>query len=96
MYIQVIEVHWTWDVEKAEENLRKHKVSFDLAALALSDPFSLMIPNDYPHEERWTTLGAPSSEGTVVRYVVQMAQERGRARANHQRTIGHELGETSL
>jgi uncharacterized protein len=63
-------LHWTWDVEKAKRNLEKHKVSFELAERALGDPFALSIPNAYPDEDRWTTLGSPSMDGTVVLYVV--------------------------
>jgi hypothetical protein len=63
-------VHWTWDDEKAEQNLEKHKVSFGLAEQALGDPFAITLRNEYPDEERWTTIGSPSSDGAVVLYVV--------------------------
>ncbi|MDM8539884.1 BrnT family toxin [Desulfococcaceae bacterium HSG9] len=29
-----------WDSQKAKENIRKHKVTFDEAAIALSDPMA--------------------------------------------------------
>jgi uncharacterized DUF497 family protein len=63
-------VRWTWDDQKAAENAKKHNVSFELAERALGDPFSLTIRNDYPLEERWTTLCSPSSEAAIVLYVV--------------------------
>jgi uncharacterized DUF497 family protein len=63
-------VRWTWDVEKAKANLEKHKVSFELAERALGDPLSITVPDPYPNEERWRTLGAPSANGVVVLYVV--------------------------
>jgi uncharacterized DUF497 family protein len=45
-------------------------VSFELAQRALGDPFAISVRNPYPEEERWTTLGSPSSEGSVVLYIV--------------------------
>lgn len=63
-------MRWTWDPEKAKANLEKHKVSFALAERALGDPLAITVPNPYPVEERWTTLGSPSADGIVVLYVV--------------------------
>jgi uncharacterized DUF497 family protein len=34
-------LRWTWDPEKAKANLEKHKVSFELAERALSDPLCI-------------------------------------------------------
>ena len=70
MYIQVVDLRWTWDAEKANKNLEKHKVSFELAERARGDPLAISIPNDYPAEERWTTLGSPTVDGGIVLYVV--------------------------
>jgi uncharacterized DUF497 family protein len=63
-------VRWTWDPEKAKKNLEKHKVSFEYAARALGDPLCISIPDPYADEERWRTLGSPSTDGVVVLYVV--------------------------
>jgi len=63
-------VRWIWDVEKARQNFEKHKVSFELAERALGDPFAITLPNEFPDEERWTTIGSPSVDGRVVLYVV--------------------------
>jgi uncharacterized protein len=49
-------LRWTWDPRKAEANLKKHKVGFELAALALEDPYALTVPDIYPNEERWDTV----------------------------------------
>lgn len=48
-----------WDPAKAASNLRKHKVSFELAAAVIMDPLSKSIPDDdHSHfEERWLTMG---------------------------------------
>jgi uncharacterized DUF497 family protein len=70
MYIQWLDLLWTWDVEKAKKNLEKHKVSFALAERELGDPLSISAPDPFPDEERWRTLGSPSLDGIVVLYVV--------------------------
>ena len=63
-------MRWTWDPVKAKKNLEKHKVSFELAECALEDPLCISIPVPYPHEDRWRTLGSPTTDGIVVLYVV--------------------------
>ena len=63
-------MRWTWDPVKAKKNFEKHKVSFELAETALGDPLCLSVPDFYPEEERWITLGSPSLDRTVVLYVV--------------------------
>ena len=48
-----------WDPKKAEENVRKHGVSFVVAATVLHDPLSVTV-YDADHsaeEERWITVG---------------------------------------
>ncbi len=63
-------MHWSWDPKKAKANLEKHKVSFELAERALGDPLCISVPDPNPDEERWRTLGSPSTDGIVVLYVV--------------------------
>ena len=63
-------MRWTWDPEKARINLEKHKVSFELAKRALGDPLCISVPDPCPNEERWRTLGSPSTDGILVLYVV--------------------------
>ena len=63
-------MRWTWDPAKAKANFKKHKVSFELAEQALGDPLCISVPDPYPHEDRWRTLGSPSLDGSVVLYVV--------------------------
>ena len=58
-------MRWTWDLDKARTNLVKHKVSFELAERALGDPLCISVPDPYPDEERWLTLGSPSANGTA-------------------------------
>lgn len=64
-----------WDENKAEENLRKHKISFDEAKTVFADPISITIP-DPKHsidEERYIDIGS-STHGRVL---VVVYTERG-------------------
>ncbi|MFE0754838.1 BrnT family toxin [Inquilinus sp. NPDC058860] len=63
-------MRWTWDPAKAAQNLRKHGVSFDLASRVFGDPYALTLPDPHPHEERWRTIGMPSSNSSVLLFVV--------------------------
>jgi len=68
-------MRFEWDTEKAAENLRKHRVSFDEAATAFFDALSMTVP-DPDHsvgERRFITMGA-SSRG---RLLVVAHTERG-------------------
>ena len=59
-----------WDPEKDRQNLRKHRVSFRLAATVFRDPNQLSI-FDLAHsetEERWITMGIDSNG--ILRVVV--------------------------
>jgi len=56
-----------WDPEKAIENLRKHKVSFELATTIFDDPLHLSIPDpDWRGGERWVTIGMVLNQKTLV------------------------------
>ena len=47
-----------WDPEKAERNLRKHRISFEAATRVFADPFALVEQDRIESEEhRWQTLG---------------------------------------
>ena len=56
-----------WDSAKAASNLRKHEVSFELAATVFKDPFMQSIPDEcYSDiEERWITMGLASERSGV-------------------------------
>ncbi len=64
-----------WDGEKAKQNARKHRVSFEEAATAFSDPLSLTIDDSLyaSREVRFVTVGQ-SSRG---RLLVVAHTERG-------------------
>ena len=48
---------YEWDTNKAKSNLQKHGIDFADAATVLSDDYALTIPDDYPDEERFVTIG---------------------------------------
>ncbi len=64
-----------WDEKKADDNLRKHGVSFDEAKTAFNDPFSVTIydPDHSSDEQRYIDIGL-SSKG---RLIVVSYSERG-------------------
>ena len=66
-----------WDSDKAEQNERKHGVSFEEALTVLSDPLSAELP-DPDHSERevrMLLLGRAASG----RYLIVSLTERGEA-----------------
>lgn len=47
-----------WDTRKAESNVKKHGVSFEVAQTVFDDPLHLAILDKKRHdEERWITVG---------------------------------------
>lgn len=70
-----MKLNFEWDEEKARENLKKHRVSFNEATTVFIDPFSITIP-DSDHsvgEQRYVDIG--SSDKCHVLVVVYT--ERG-------------------
>ncbi len=64
-----------WDEKKADDNLRKHGVSFDEAKTVFNDPLCVTIydPDHLSDEERYIDIGL-SSKG---RLIVVLYIERG-------------------
>lgn len=53
-----MKTRFEWDLAKAETNLRKHRVSFEIAARAFADPFAVTEQDRIEGEEyRWQTVG---------------------------------------
>ena len=50
-------MNYEWDARKAEANLRKHKVDFADAVIALEDENALTIEDPDSNELRFKTLG---------------------------------------
>jgi uncharacterized DUF497 family protein len=56
-----------WDEKKADENLKKHGVSFDEAKTVFNDPFSVTIydPDHSSDEQRYVDIGL-SLKGRLI------------------------------
>ena len=51
-------IEFEWDPAKAEANLKKHRVSFELAARVFADPLALVEQDRFENGEYlWQTLG---------------------------------------
>ncbi len=79
-----------WDAEKAFANRRKHSVSFEEAAEAMRDPFSVDF-EDIAHPENTLTL-AMSPRDRILYVVTTQRGERvriisARAATSHERRI---------
>ena len=48
---------WIWDPEKNRKNIRDHKIDFPTAIHVFDDPLAATREDEYPHEERWQTIG---------------------------------------
>ena len=68
-------LEFQWDTRKAEENLRRHSVSFQEAITVFSDFLSLTIPDPLhsEEEERLITIGHSEQQ----RLLVVVHTERG-------------------
>lgn len=88
-------MRFEWHRAKAEENLRKHGVSFDEAVTIFYDPLSATF-NDEEHsadEARWITVGysararlpvvAHTERGATVR-IVSARRATARERKRHE------------
>lgn len=61
-------MRFEWDSEKAESNLRKHRVSFDEAVTVFFDAHSVTIldPDHSVGESRFLTMGLSSKDRILV------------------------------
>lgn len=57
-----------WDERKAQQNLRKHRVSFEEAATIFGDPLSLTVddPLHSDEENRFVTIGQSVRQRLLV------------------------------
>lgn len=59
-----------WDPQKAESNLRKHGVDFEVAQDTFRDPFSRIVPDQFElDEERLQITGLAGGHILVVVFV---------------------------
>jgi len=53
-----MKTRFEWDPAKAERNVRKHRVSFEIAVRVFADPFAIVEQDRVESGEfRWQTLG---------------------------------------
>ncbi|WP_019221594.1 MULTISPECIES: BrnT family toxin [Bartonella] len=53
-----MKIRFEWDEVKAKSNLKKHRVSFEIAARVFADPFAMVKQDRIENGEyRWQTLG---------------------------------------
>ena len=53
-----MKIRFAWDPVKAKSNIKKHRVSFELAARVFADPFARTEHDRFENgERRWRTLG---------------------------------------
>jgi hypothetical protein len=67
---------WVWDPPKAAENFRKHRVTFEFAASALTDPLVASRLDPFPFEERWQTIVRPVTDSDLLLVVFQTVGSR--------------------
>ena len=63
-----MQYNFEWDPDKARDNLRKHRVSFERATEVFFDPFGLSL-FDRRHsrtEDRWITLAKDRNDVLLV------------------------------
>lgn len=66
-----------WDETKAQSNLRKHRVSFELARAVFLDPFALTEQDRMVDGEvRWRTIGVVGAGGIL--FVAHTLTELGK------------------
>jgi uncharacterized DUF497 family protein len=87
-------MRFEWDEDKNQQNLRKHDIRFETAALVFEDPYAITQPDyAFADEERWITVGAigPGSILLVVHTLYETRDEEiirvisARAAESHER-----------
>ena len=66
-------MQFEWDEEKSNANKAKHGLSFELARFVFDDCYHLSLPDDFPEEERWRTVGLVN--GVLILLVVHTLEE---------------------
>jgi uncharacterized DUF497 family protein len=72
-------MRYEWDEDKNRRNQKKHRISFEMAALAFEDERCLVRPDrvDETGEQRWHAIGAArlSPDVSIVLLVVHVYME---------------------
>jgi uncharacterized DUF497 family protein len=70
-----VKTRFEWDPTKAANHLRKHGVSFQMAARVFTDPYALVeLDRIESGEERWQTIGVV--EGVLMLMVANTVREQ--------------------
>lgn len=79
MLLLYIQMRYEWDEEKNRLNQKKHRISFEMAALVFEDECCLVRPDrvDETGERRWHAIGAArlGPGASVALFVVPVYRE---------------------
>ncbi len=97
-------MRFEWDEDKSRQNLRKHDVRFETAALVFEDPYAItQRDSTFDDEERWITVGAVGT-GSILLVVHRFYEEHNeeviriisaRAAESHERKAYEEAHKTA-
>lgn len=63
----VVTMLFSWDPEKAAQNLSKHRISFELAQSIFDDSLQVSLLDSKKHSEaRWVTMGCSANGMPLV------------------------------
>jgi len=69
-------LRFTWDEAKDRGNQRKHRVSFETAALVFDDPHHISrLDREVEGELRWHTLGMASVQVLLVAHTISESDD---------------------
>ena len=69
------EIRFVWDPDKAEQNLRRHKISFEDATFVFDDPF-LLEEDDVFAEGEYRMIAIGQVQGFVLTVVYSTPEEQ--------------------
>ena len=85
---------FTWDLQKAEDNLKKHRVDFREAATVFDDPLSMTFPDEEHSvgERRFLIIGVSARGRMLVVSHIEVAADTiriisARSATRHERTF---------
>ena len=86
----MMELEFEWHDAKAEANVRRHGVSFDLAQTVFKDPFAIERLDDRENygEERFVIIGV--AEGKVLLFVAYTERQERIRIISARRATQHE------
>lgn len=63
-----MEIIFEWDTNKAQSNLRKHKVAFEEAQTVFADPFLVTFPDEFhsESEDRFISIGMSTRDRVLL------------------------------